>query len=153
MQDLLESLSDPLREQGNRALDDKERTNWHFVPRQRKGVSLKEMDANQRRAAHALLRSALSSQGYLKAKAIMELEAVLFALESRPDRPARHRDPELYWFMVFGEPSTEKPWAWRVEGHHLSLNFTVVEYLRPSRSLCLLLHSCKLALWLYRTPI
>lgn len=122
----LDSLSESLREQGHRALDDKERTNWHFVPRQRKGVSLKEMDANQRRAAHALLRSALSSQGYLKAKAIMELEAVLFALESRPDRPARHRDPELYWFMVFGEPSTEKPWAWRVEGHHLSLNFTVV---------------------------
>lgn len=122
----LDSLSEPLRKKGRRGLDDKERTNWHFVPRRREGVSLKEMDSTQRRAAHALMRSALSSHGYLKAKAVMELEAVLFALESRPDRPARHRDPELYWFMVFGEPLSGKPWAWRVEGHHLSLNFTVV---------------------------
>ena len=33
------------------------------------------------------------------------------------------RDPELYWFTIFGEPSDSAPWGWRFEGHHVSLNF------------------------------
>jgi hypothetical protein len=36
------------------------------------------------------------------------------------------RDPELYYFSVFGTPSRTAPWGFRAEGHHLSLNFTLV---------------------------
>ena len=35
------------------------------------------------------------------------------------------RDPDLYYFSVFGEPSTKTAWGWRVEGHHVSFRFAV----------------------------
>ena len=53
----------------------------------------------------------------------MHLEQVLFDMGSNPAA----RNPEWYFFSVFGEPGAGGPWGWRVEGHHLSLNFTVVE--------------------------
>jgi hypothetical protein len=36
------------------------------------------------------------------------------------------RDPDNYAVSIFGAPGAEAPWGWRVEGHHLSLNFTLV---------------------------
>ena len=62
----------------------------------------------------------MSSQGYHKANAIIELERVLGILEGRPGR----RDPEDYYVTIFGDPGADGPWAWRFEGHHLSLNFS-----------------------------
>jgi hypothetical protein len=79
------------------------------------------MTTAQRRALHALLREALSSAGYLKATGIMQLETVLRALEH--DNP--QRDPEAYYLTIFGTPAYDRPWGWRIEGHHVSLNFTV----------------------------
>lgn len=101
-----------------------ERMNWHFIPRERKGLSFKEMDPTQRNLAHAFLSAGLSQRGYMKAVTIMSLEAVLRELEQGkgPDR-----DTDLYFFSIFGEPSDSKTWGWRVEGHHLSLNFTLVD--------------------------
>jgi hypothetical protein len=58
----------------------------------------------------------------LKAVTIMSLESILHDLEQGRG-PAR--DPELYFFSVFGEPNERGTWGWRVEGHHLSLNFVV----------------------------
>ena len=34
---------------------------------------------------------------------------------------------ERYFFSVFGTPSARGTWGWRVEGHHVSLHFTVVD--------------------------
>lgn len=97
-----------------------ERLNWHYIPRQREGFPLKEMNASQRTAAELLLRFAMSEVGYRKVTDIMRLEEVL-----RQMGGSRFiRDPEQYAFTVFGNPLTQ-PWGWRVEGHHLSLNFTV----------------------------
>jgi len=107
------------------AWKDEERTNWHYIPRDRRGLPLAEMSAEVRLRAHQLLRATLSSAGYLKATTIWRLEQVLFELESRPGRPANHRDPERYWFSIFGEPGAD-PWGFRLEGHHLSFNFSVV---------------------------
>lgn len=106
--------------------EDAERFNWHFVPRTRKGLPLKDMNAAQRAAAYALLKRCMSSSGYKKATAIAQMEYVLRALEGRGDND-NYRDPGKYYFSVFGEPVAGKPWGWRVEGHHLSLNFTAVE--------------------------
>lgn len=108
------------REQALVAFDDAERRNWHFVPRSRRGLALRDMSEVQRRAAHDLLRSALSSGGYLKATGVLQLEAILRDLEDNAGR-----DPGLYHVTVFGEPGSG-PWGWRVEGHHLSLNFSAV---------------------------
>jgi hypothetical protein len=82
------------------------------------------MNGSQRKLAHALLSSGLSRRGYAKALDIMSLESILRELEG-PSR--RHpRDPDLYHVTFFGTPSDESPWGWRVEGHHLSANFLVV---------------------------
>jgi hypothetical protein len=103
------------------ALDDAERTEWDYVPRARRGVPLKALDAAQRRLALDLLRTGVSEGGYVRVSGIMFLETVLREIET--NGPVR--DPDLYYVSVFGAPSATAPWAWRVEGHHLSLNFTV----------------------------
>jgi hypothetical protein len=88
----------------------------------RKGLPIKEMSPDQRALAFGLVQSGLSRSGAIKATTIMSLEAILKELE-KGSGPVR--DPELYFFSVFGEPSGKGRWGWRVEGHHLSLNFVI----------------------------
>ncbi len=121
----LASLNPEQRAKAVFALKDDERLNWHFVPKERKGLTLKEMTAEQRPLALALLAAGLSRPGYQKATNIMSLELVLADIEG-PNRRFP-RDPALYHFHVFGEPSEKGTWAWRVEGHHFSASFTVVD--------------------------
>ena len=107
-----------------------ERVDWHFIPRPRKGLSIKAMTQEQRLLAHALLATGLSHRGYAKAVSIMSLEGVLAEMEKGKVGGAA-RDPELYFVSIFGKPGTE-PWGWRVEGHHLALNFTAAGHVAPS---------------------
>ena len=100
---------------------DDQRFDWHFVPKARKGLSFKEMTSPQRLLAQALLGTGLSQRGYLKATTIMSLEQILYDLEDK----APHRDADLYFVTIFGQPASKGPWGWRVEGHHLSLNFAL----------------------------
>ena len=102
---------------------DDERKNWHFIPKERKGLPLREMTPTQRHLAYSLLSSALSQRGFSKAITIMSLEDILRILEKDS---GERRNPEKYFFSVFGEPSEKAVWGFRVEGHHLSLNFTLV---------------------------
>ena len=109
--------------------DSKERTNFHFVPMQtadkkptRKGLSLQEMTPQQRQAARNLLETGTSATGFKTATTIMELESILADLE-KGGRMVRN--PNWYFFTIFGSPSRTGKWGWRVEGHHLSLNFTL----------------------------
>jgi len=104
-----------------------ERFDWHFIPKARKGLPLKEMTAYQKHLAHALLNAGLSQQGYIKAVTIMSLEDTLRIIESTQKAGAgNNRDPELYYVTIFGEPSSTSPWGYSVEGHHVSQNYTVV---------------------------
>jgi hypothetical protein len=103
--------------------DDEQRFDFHFIPRDRKGLPLKEMNEAQRKVAMDFLKAGLSQRGYLKAATIITLENVLREIEG-PNRRFP-RDPELYYFTVFGAPGAKQTWGWRVEGHHISLNFTI----------------------------
>ncbi len=124
------------------SLDDQQRTEtlfdfssdkrdfWHFVPDRsikpdgkRYGLKIGDMKPQQRLLAHALLSTGLSHKGYQQAVTIMTLEAILHDLED--DNPIR--DPELYYVSIFGKPSADNTWAWRFEGHHVSVNFTLVK--------------------------
>ncbi|MGZ8470650.1 MAG: DUF3500 domain-containing protein [Gemmatirosa sp.] len=118
----LASLEPAQRSKALFEFGDAERLNWHFVPRARRGLPLKEMSGQQQELARAILHAGLSRRGYLTASTIIELELVLRELGENPVV----RDPELYYFSVFGTPSRAAPWGFRVEGHHLSLNFTLV---------------------------
>jgi hypothetical protein len=123
----LDGLNAEQRQQAMMPLDSEDRTRWHYVPTNqfpRKGLPLKVMTEAQRKLAHDLLKAALSQRGYLTSTAIMDLENVLREIESRDGR-GQNRDPELYFFSVFGTPSAKDAWGWRVEGHHLSLHFTI----------------------------
>jgi Protein of unknown function (DUF3500) len=106
------------------ALTDAERMNWHFVPMDRKGLTLKDMNDAQKAAAMELLKSSLSQRGNFKATSIISLEPVLQVIEGSTRRFPR--DPGLYYISIFGDPS-KGDWGWRFEGHHLSHNFTVVK--------------------------
>jgi len=124
--EFLHALSAGQRERAVFALEADERLRWHFVPDEmhaRNGIALKDLDAAQQGRAHALLQSGLSQSGYLTANAIMALERVLAVLESNGRFV---RDHENYRLTLFGTPAADGTWAWRFEGHHLSLHFQVV---------------------------
>lgn len=104
--------------------DDAERKNWNFVPMDnRKGLSLKAMKPHQQALAMGFLNSALSHRGFNKAVNIMALEQILHEMENSNPK----RDPSMYHFLIFGEPSTTKTWGWRFEGHHLSVSMTLID--------------------------
>src|SRR5688572_746629 len=106
-------------------MDDEERFNWHYVPRFRSGVSLHDLTQPQLDAALNLLKASLSVQGYKKATDVVALESVLREVENR-NQDDTYRDPKKYFFSIFGTPATDKPWGWRLEGHHISLNFVSI---------------------------
>jgi hypothetical protein len=126
---LVNSLNDDQKSTALFGFDDKERTNWHFVPLQdakknptRKGLRFEQMSAEQQETAKALLRAGTSRSGFEKATTIMSLEAILADLEKGG---AMVRKPGWYFLSIFGSPSKIGKWGWRIEGHHLSLNFVV----------------------------
>lgn len=122
----LSTLSPELLQQVMFPVENDERMNWTIVPRARKGVPFKALDQRQREAATTLLRESLSQQGYTKTTEIMALENVLREIEGRgPDDT--YRDPVNYYLTIFGNPSKDEPWGWRLEGHHVSLNFFSID--------------------------
>ena len=106
------------------SFEDAERQNWIFTPTPaRKGLGLLDMSPYQKHLGSALLSAGLSQSGYIKAVSIMSLEDVLRIMEQGTNGP--ERNPEKYYFWVFGTPSDTGTWGYRVEGHHLSQSFTI----------------------------
>lgn len=119
----LKSLSPAQTDQACFAFDSDERENWHFIPKDRLGLPLKDLDDKQLVLQRGLLESAMSEKGLLKVDTIILLEAYLAELENNPIR----RDAKKYHTSIFGVPKVGGTWGWRFEGHHLSLNFTLHE--------------------------
>ncbi len=110
---------------------DQERFKWHYFPergfalehgRERRGIMFKEMDPKQRHLAYALMASGLSQAGFIKAATIMSVEEIVRVIEADT---TGNRDAEKFHFSVFGKPADSGVWGWRVEGHHVALNFTI----------------------------
>ena len=118
----LDTLNDEQEAAVRFPFDGEDRFDWHFIPRERKGVSLKMMTGSQRAAALDLVRTGLSEEGFTKSEVIRQLEQILYEQEGRDIR-----DPDLYFFMIFGEPGDGNTWGWRYEGHHISQNWTIVD--------------------------
>ena len=130
---LLASLSPDQRRQATFPLESQEHEHWGFVPTEifaRNGLTIGAMTDPQRAAAHDLMKAGLSQKGYLTATSIMQLEEVLKAIEEAGGGDAAagrrmERNPVKYFVSIFGTPSSTGSWGWRVEGHHVSLNFTI----------------------------
>jgi hypothetical protein len=122
----LGKLSPEQRAQATFRYDDAERLNWHYIPKPRKGIPLKALDPTARAAAREFIATGLSKQGYEQAVNVMSLDDVLYLLETDEWNARRERrDPLNYYLSVFGTPGDQGAWGWRLEGHHLSLNFSV----------------------------
>ena len=121
----LESLDAQQRAKATYAYLDGERVFWYYPPLNRHGLPLRDMDENQRGLAYALMATGLTDRSYEQAKQIIEHESVLGPLEKEEGRVSFLRDPELYYFTIFGEPNGSEPWGWRAEGHHVSLHFSI----------------------------
>lgn len=123
----LESLGSDQRAQASFPFSGDERYQWAYTPGLRNGLLLQAMTAAQRRAALRLFDAGLSARGAATAHEIIAHEAILRETERIEQRHSvDDRDPELYYFSVFGTPGGAAPWGWRANGHHLALHFTVV---------------------------
>jgi hypothetical protein len=118
-QDFLKLLDSDQKRQALYSTDSASLYDWHYVPKVRPGIGLGSLSADQRRSARDFLKTCVSQAGFDKVEEIRALESVLYILENK--NPARDR--EKYFFAFFGEPSQTKVWAWRFEGHHVSLTF------------------------------
>lgn len=122
----LRALADSTRPLATFSFDTTERSNWFYVPVDRKGVTLGRMTAEARARVDSLLLTGLSPRGFATAKSIMRHEAILHDIEAAgpPEQRRIVRDSNKYYLSVFGEPDAAGAWGWRVEGHHLSVNYT-----------------------------
>ncbi len=119
--EFLASLTPEETAKAHLPFNSEERFDWHYIPKLRQGLHYKAMTPEQRAKAHALLSIGLSKSGYRKVETIRQLENVLLEME-KGSGPTR--DPEIYYFTVFGEPDAKGTWGWRYEGHHVSLHWT-----------------------------
>jgi hypothetical protein len=108
---------------------DTERRRWFYTPTDHGGLTLNQQRPAQHSTAMRLVASGLSTAGYVTVALTMGLENVLDHAEgfvARFDRE-RGRDPGMYYLRVFGEPGGLEPWGWRFGGHHVSLNYLIID--------------------------
>ena len=119
----LQALGDEDRKKVTFEFDDPHRIDWQFIPMERPGLSFGDLRPEQLLLATSLLQTGLSHRGYATSMQVMVLESVLHEMENLNPK----RDPSKYHLFIFGQPSVEQPWGWRIEGHHLSVSFTVAD--------------------------
>jgi len=127
---LLAVLRPELRRQLEFPFDDPERKDWSNVPHfvhPRKGARFGDLNPQERMAAHQLLQTILSSQGYDKALAIMARDEFL----GQHPRPGQAIGDgfgwEFYFLDVFGKVGGDEPWGVQLDGHHCAVNVTVID--------------------------
>ena len=124
----LGGLDETQRAQATFAFETPERFVWAYTPGPREGLAIRDMRPDQRTAAMAIVASAMSTRTEGEIAAIIALETVLGQLEQAGGRSGwLRRDPELYWFAVFGTPGTPAPWSWRIGGHHVAIHVTLAD--------------------------
>lgn len=121
----LEQLSAQERERLHLVFDAPQRYRWSYIPGDRPGLAVANMEEATRDRVFALLRAGLSDAGFAKAQGVMKLDSVL-RQKKVSGTPALRDGESGYYFAIFGDPAKDSPWGWRVDGHHLSLNYTLV---------------------------
>ena len=76
--------------------DQAERTNWHYTPILRKGLSLSEMAFPQRQKALQLVNAGLSRTGFVTASTVMGIESALDMLEDLGTDTSGQRSTALF---------------------------------------------------------
>jgi hypothetical protein len=124
----LDRLNDSERAQATFPFETPERLVWAYTPDPRMGLAIRDMRPDQRADSSAIVASAMSTRTAAEIAEIIALETILGQLERAGGRSGwPRRDPELYWFAVFGDPGSAKQWSWRVGGHHVAIHVTVAD--------------------------
>ncbi|QGY42188.1 DUF3500 domain-containing protein [Maribellus comscasis] len=121
----LNSLTGEQKDKLLHAFNDDSKSEWHYFPATmfpRAGISLGELNRDQKQLFFEFLHSSLSETGYSKTKQIISLEDVLAEISGN----SHTRDPEKYYIAFYGNPEKDSLWSWCIQGHHLSLNFAVI---------------------------
>ena len=121
----IDSLSTEQKSKTIYHFNDGERIFWYYPPMNRHGLPLRDMDDNQRKLAYALMASGLTETATTRAHQIMEHELILGPIEKAAGIRSFVRDPDLYYWTVFGDPLSNDPWGWRIEGHHISIHMHI----------------------------
>ena len=119
------TLSDEQKKKTVFPFVDTSRYNWNFLPaytNPRTGIAIKELDSLQQLQFYTLLSAYLSNDGYTRTKTIMSFEYLLKELE--PNNASRI--PGNYFVAVYGNPGKDSIWGWKFSGHHVALNFTII---------------------------
>ncbi|MCX5214769.1 DUF3500 domain-containing protein [Kitasatospora sp. NBC_00240] len=106
------------------------RTHWNFLPESgRHGLPLWDLDRRQEVLAHRLIAESMSIPAYARVIQVMANEHVLRELNLPVfgHTAAAFRDARGYFLTFFGQPQPDTTWGWRLVGHHLSINVTVVD--------------------------
>lgn len=83
-----------------------------------KGIRLDELSEDVRDSILNILKLTLSPEGYEKAVSAMRVNHFLGEIVESPAVMNQYS----YNFVVFGQPSTDRPWGFTFYGHHLCLN-------------------------------
>ena len=121
----LNSLNKEQRNKAQFVFENSSKFDWHYLPATmypRAGIALNQLNGEQKTLLFELLHSSLSETGYAKTQQIISLENILAEISGDKVR----RDPEKYYAAFYGNPAKDSIWAWSFQGHHLSLNFTVL---------------------------
>jgi len=138
--EFIQSLDPNQKKRALLNFSDTARLQWNNLPiglRARAGIPIEKMNETQRALLHRILSAALSSQGYLKATSIFHLDNLL--MEYYDTLYSQHKiDSGMHGFLrklqwshknfylaFFGVPS-DKQWGFKLEGHHLSINFSFI---------------------------
>ena len=134
----INSLSEDQKQIALLDLTDSARLKWNNLPvglRPRAGIKVGSLTDAQRIQLHRILSASLSSQGYLKATGIMHLDNLLNQYYDSLYQRKLINDTvhkmmrDLQWstknfFLAFFNTPADSVWGFKLEGHHLSLNFT-----------------------------
>lgn len=132
---LFVSLSEPQKEAAVLGMDSKKYTNWRYFPEphgiaslilpERKGISLESLNSQQLIALKTLLQEGLSDQGLDAVEAAIELDKdSSVELRGKLNLFLFNYGPKNYFLTFFNSPFESK-WAWRLEGHHVSVNYKI----------------------------
>ena len=122
-QELISSLGPKKTSELVYEFENSSREHWHFFPNWsgRKGIPLSQFSQKQKGSIKELLHLLLTSEAF------QEQENIRLIHGLRKDLTDPNNPMKLYYLSIFGSPSTTTTWGWRFEGHHLSLNCTLVD--------------------------
>ena len=123
--DLLDALDPDQRRLVAGRFSTDEWRRWTYLPGDRPGVLLGGLAPEQRDRAQDLLETAFSPRGRADLAMVLRTEEIRRELSPSDHAPAPHLD-HLYWLRVLGRPDGDEPWGWRISGHHLVAQATLV---------------------------